>query len=84
MIRYCPTCWAENAYEANVVFFVTHLYEFAHGFYDQRMANALFLRAERQAGGVRTFRLIESQPLPTSYGADLYRQVFGLQKERMN
>jgi DNA mismatch repair ATPase MutS len=33
------------------VFFVTHLYEFAYGFYDQRMVTAVFLRAERQADG---------------------------------
>lgn len=59
------------------VFFVTHLYEFARGFYDQGMADALFLRAERKADGVRTFKLIEGEPLQTSYGADLYERVFG-------
>ena len=58
------------------VFFVTHLYEFAHGFYGQSMANALFLRAERKADGQRTFKLIEGEPLQTSYGADLYKRVF--------
>lgn len=59
------------------VFFVTHLYDFAQSFYDRGMANALFLRAERQADGVRTFRLIEGRPLETSFGMDLYRTVFG-------
>ncbi|MGI6285575.1 hypothetical protein SEF58_07125 [Neomoorella humiferrea] len=59
------------------VFFVTHLYEFAHGFYEKNMANALFLRAERQADGRRTFKLIEGEPLPTSYGEDLYNSIFG-------
>ncbi|CEP68119.1 DNA mismatch repair protein MutS, C-terminal [Moorella glycerini] len=59
------------------VFFVTHLYEFAHGFYDKKMANALFLRAERQADGTRTFKLIEGEPLQTSYGEDLYNSIFG-------
>ncbi|HBC93354.1 MAG TPA: DNA mismatch repair protein MutS, partial [Pelotomaculum sp.] len=39
------------------VFFVTHLYEFARGFYDQAMGNAIFLRAERQADGGRTFKI---------------------------
>jgi len=59
------------------VFFVTHMYEFAHGFYDRRMGNAIYLRAERQADGRRTFKLIEGEPLQTSYGVDLYDQVFG-------
>ena len=59
------------------VFFVTHLYEFAHGLYDQRMQNAIFVRAERRADGERTFRMTEGEPLQTSYGKDLYQRVFG-------
>lgn len=59
------------------VFFVTHFYEFAHGFVDKRVENALFLRAERQADGIRTFKLIEGEPLQTSYGEDLYDSIFG-------
>jgi len=58
------------------VFFVTHLHEFAHGLYESRLENALFLRAERQADGQRTFQLSEGEPLQTSYGEDLYRQIF--------
>ncbi len=58
------------------VFFVTHLYEFAHGFYDKNMENAMFLRAERQADGRRTFKLLEGEPLQTSYGEDVYRKIF--------
>lgn len=58
------------------VFFVTHLYEFAHGLFEQHMANALFLRAERQADGTRTFKLCEGEPLQTSYGVDVYHQIF--------
>ena len=54
------------------VFFVTHLYEFAHGLYGQKMKNAIFLRAERMPDGARTFRLVEGEPLQTSYGEDLY------------
>lgn len=60
------------------VFFVTHLYEFANGFYDRRMDGALFLRAERQTGGRRTFRLIRGRPLQTSYGRDVYEKIFGV------
>ena len=59
------------------VFFVTHLYEFAHGFHDRKMEDAIFLRAERQTDGGRTFRLIEGEPLQTSYGEDLYKRIFG-------
>jgi DNA mismatch repair ATPase MutS len=64
--------------EAGVkVFFVTHSFELAHGLYRQGMDTALFLRAERQPDGRRTFRLVEGEPLPTSYGQDLYRRIFG-------
>ena len=59
------------------VFFVTHLYELAHGFYDRGLTTALFLRAERQADGTRTFKLIEGEPLQTSYDEDLYDEIFG-------
>lgn len=58
------------------IFFVTHLYEFARGLSDRKMAETLFLRAERTADGTRTFRMIEGEPLETSYGEDVYRQVF--------
>jgi DNA mismatch repair ATPase MutS len=58
------------------VFFVTHLYEFAHGIAEKHGKNALFLRAERQTDGRRTFKLIEGEPLETSYGEDLYDRIF--------
>lgn len=58
------------------VFFVTHLYEFARSFYDRNMARALFLRAEREEDGTRTFKLREGRPLETSFGHDLYHRLF--------
>jgi DNA mismatch repair ATPase MutS len=58
------------------VAFVTHLHEFARVLYEKKMANAMFLRAERLADGTRTFRLIEAGPQQTSYGKDLYDDVF--------
>jgi len=58
------------------VFFVTHLYELAHGFYDKKMSDAIYLRAERKEDGTRTFKLIEGEPLQTSYGKDLYDVIF--------
>lgn len=58
------------------VFFVTHQYEFAHGFHARNLPTAIFLRAERQEGGARTFRITEGEPLPTSHGEDLYKRIF--------
>jgi len=58
------------------VFFVTHLYEFANRFSAKRTEGAIFLRAERLADGTRTFKLIEGEPLETSYGEDLYNRIF--------
>jgi MutS domain V len=58
------------------VCFVTHLYGFATDFYERRMGNAMFLRAERRPDGSRPFKLIEGEPLQTTYGEDLYRRIF--------
>jgi DNA mismatch repair ATPase MutS len=58
------------------IFFVTHLYEFAHAFWKDKMDSAVFLRAERQADGQRTFKLLPGEPLETSFGADLYKEIF--------
>jgi len=66
------------------IFYVTHLYEFARGFFDRKIEDALFLRAERKADGTRTFRLLEGEPLETSHGGDLYRQIFGLNQQFQN
>lgn len=63
--------------ERNIkVVFVTHLYELAHGFYERKLENAIFLRAERQNDGKRTFKLSEGNPLQTSFGEDLYNKIF--------
>jgi hypothetical protein len=56
---------------------VTHLYDLAERCHAENAGTALFLRAERRPDGQRTFRLLEGEPLPTSYGQDLYQQVFG-------
>lgn len=58
------------------VFFVTHQFEFARFFILQKRPDVLFLRAERQQGGTRTFRITQGEPLPTSYGADLFARIF--------
>jgi hypothetical protein len=58
------------------VVFVTHLFEFAHGMFDRVQGDTLCLRAERRPDGTRTFRLVPAEPLETSYGEDLYREIF--------
>lgn len=59
------------------VVYVTHMFDLAQSFYQRNDEHALFLRAERLADGERTFRVIVGEPLPTSYGEDIYRQIFG-------
>ncbi|NPV77703.1 MAG: DNA mismatch repair protein MutS [Anaerolineae bacterium] len=59
------------------VFFVTHLYKFSHDFYLKNPKDIIFLRAERQPDGERTFKIIEGEPLQTSFGEDVYNLVFG-------
>ena len=53
------------------------MYDLAHSYYARGLDDALFLRAERMPDGRRTFKLCEREPLPTSYGRDSYRRVFG-------
>lgn len=59
------------------VCFVTHMFDLADGFFEKRKSGALFLRAERRENGDRTFRVVEGEPLRTSFGVDLYRTIFG-------
>jgi hypothetical protein len=68
-----------HAFEESGVrtFYVTHLYDLAKGFHEQGRADVLFLRAERGEDGLRPFKLREAPPLPTSFGADSYRRIFG-------
>jgi hypothetical protein len=63
------------------VFFVTHRFGFAEYFHRQQAASTLFLRAERQPDGRRNYRLAVKDPLPTSYGEDLYYRLGGWLEE---
>lgn len=56
---------------------VTHLYDLAESLYRTEAERGVFLRAEREEDGERTFRIEPGAPLPTSYGQDLYRRIFG-------
>ena len=58
------------------VIFVTHLYALASARCAEGRADTLFLRAQREDDGARTFRLEEGEPLPTAYGQDLYERIF--------
>jgi hypothetical protein len=60
------------------IVFVTHMYDLAGRYYAEHDPGTLFLRAERRPDGHRTFRLPPGEPLPTSYGEDLYQEVFGV------
>jgi DNA mismatch repair ATPase MutS len=58
------------------VVYVTHLYDLAQRIMTDHGDRTLFLRAEREEDGRRTFRLSRAEPLPTSFGQDLYRRIF--------
>jgi hypothetical protein len=59
------------------VVFVTHQFDLAEGFYNSGRSGATrFLRAEREIDGRRSYKMVEEEPLPTSYGADLYQRIF--------
>lgn len=59
------------------VCFVTHQFDFADGFHRESPDRTLFLRAPRQPDGQRTFRLEVAEPLPTSFGEDIYHRIGG-------
>jgi hypothetical protein len=63
--------------EAGVrVVYVTHLFDLAHEWFRDARDDSVFLRAEREEDGRRTFRLVVGEPLSTSFGEDLYRRIF--------
>lgn len=63
--------------EAGVkVVIVTHLIDLAQRLRRLPSDKALFLRAERLTNGTRTFKIREGEALPTSFGQDLYDDIF--------
>lgn len=65
-------------YELNVkVIFVTHLFEFSNFMFNQNLPKAVFLRAERNDNGSRTFFIRTGKPLLTSFGGDIFNSVIG-------
>ena len=68
--------------EAQVkVIFVSHRFDFAERFLHQQEHLVMFLRAERQPDGRRNYKLAVKDPLPTSFGEDLYYRLGGWLEE---
>jgi hypothetical protein len=59
------------------VFFVTHRFDFADRFHREHARSTLFLRAERRPDGRRNYKLAVKEPLPASFGEDLYYELGG-------
>jgi DNA mismatch repair ATPase MutS len=59
------------------VVFVTHMHALAELLAEQDASMIRFLRAERSDDGKRSFRILPGEALSTSFGRDLYRQIFG-------
>jgi hypothetical protein len=69
--------------EADIrVFFVTHQFDFADSFHRNSPGTTLFLRAPREPDGRRSYKLTVAEPLPTSYGQDIYYRIGGWLGER--
>lgn len=58
------------------IVFVTHFNELAEA-YIGNVHKPIFLRAERLENGTRTFRVIRADPIPTSFGYDIFQKIFG-------
>jgi DNA mismatch repair ATPase MutS len=59
------------------VVFVTHQFDFAESFHRQHPDTTVFLLAERQHDGRRSYKLAVAAPLPTSFGEDIYYRLGG-------
>ncbi|WP_331062653.1 hypothetical protein, partial [Nocardioides sp.] len=55
---------------------VTHAYELAERLRVE-IPTATFLRAARLEDGTRSHEIVPGKPLRTSFGADLYEEIFG-------
>ena len=75
--RRCSRTWRTLLDAGITVFFVTHRFGFAEHFHRQQADSTLLLRAERQPDGRRDYKLAVKDPLPTSFGEDLYYRLGG-------
>lgn len=60
--------------------FVTHLYEYAHMLYNKKSDNIVFYRASRNNDGSRSYKILEGEPIKSSYALDLYHQLLSQEK----
>jgi len=58
------------------IIFVTHFNELAEAYVGSAQ-RPTFLRAERLQDGTRTFKVLQAEPIPTSFGYDIFLRVFG-------
>lgn len=58
------------------VVFVTHMYALAEDFENQNTTSTCFLRADRDENGQRSFKILPGNAQTTSFGQDLYQQIF--------
>lgn len=63
-------------YGAQIIF-VTHMYALTERFEEQSDIKIAFLQAERDESGHRSFKISEGKPQDTSFGRDLYANIFG-------
>ena len=66
---------ALNDSEVKVIL-VTHLHDLAERLRREQADRVLFLRAERLPDGSRTFKIRPGEALATSFGKDLYDEIF--------
>jgi hypothetical protein len=52
------------------------MYSFAEKFLEKNSENTIFLRAERDEAGKRSYKIKEGVPLKTSFGEDIYKKIF--------
>nr|WP_279381133.1 hypothetical protein [Meiothermus sp. CFH 77666] len=58
------------------VYLVSHMYSLTRRLLEEGFPDAVFLRAERKPDGSRSYRMLPGEPLSTSFGPDVYQQVF--------
>ena len=52
------------------------MYVLAEDFKNQDTTKTCFLRADRNESGQRSFKILPGEPQTTSFGPDLYKQIF--------
>lgn len=57
--------------------YVTHFFDFAKIMEDKSLDGTRFLVAQRNKDGTRPYTLLPSSPIQTSFGMDIYREIFG-------